>query len=99
MQNVGRCPRCHRFMIAEESGTHVCDFDDLPIVGCEEIVLDRLSDSGTEKNGDHVYLAWAKNNMLYRLLVCKHNPPHSAERKFTDGDTPPDKLAVYPRGG
>jgi hypothetical protein len=85
-QNVGRCKRCRRFMIAEDSTSHVCNFEELPIERCQEIVLDRLSDSGKESNGDHVYLAWGKDNTLYRLLVCEHNPPHSANRKFTDDD-------------
>lgn len=86
-QNVGRCPRCRKFLIGEESASHICNFEELPIVGCEEIVLDRLSESGTERNGDHVYLAWGKDNILYRLLVCNHRPAHTAKRNFTDYDT------------
>jgi|SRR5208283_3632683 len=84
MENLGRCSRCGKFMIAEESRRHKCDFRDVPIRGCEEIVLDHLTDSGVDKNGDQLHLAWALNGMLYRLLVCKHNPPHSTKRKFTD---------------
>jgi hypothetical protein len=83
MENLGRCPRCHRFMIAEQQNDHVCEFSDLPLYGCEELVLHRLTDSGNEKNGDHVYLAWGINGILYRLLVCEHNPPHSTKRDFT----------------
>jgi hypothetical protein len=74
-------------MIAEQQKDHVCEFGDLPLYGCEELVLHRLSDSGKEKNGDHVYLAWGVNGILYRLLVCTHNPPHCAKQRFTDPDT------------
>jgi hypothetical protein len=70
-------------MIAEQKETHVCDSMDLPLYGCEELVLHRLTDSGEDKNGDHLYLAWGINGILYRLLVCKHNPSHSAKRDFT----------------
>lgn len=86
MENLGRCPRCHKFMIAEQNETHVCDFMDLPLYGCEELVLHRLTDSGEDKNGDHLYLAWGINGILYRLLVCKHNPSHSTKRRFTGED-------------
>jgi hypothetical protein len=74
-------------MIAEQQGDHVCEFGDLPLYGCEELVLHRLSDSGEEKNGDHVYLAWGINGKLYRLLVCTHNPPHGTKRDFTGNGT------------
>lgn len=63
-ENIGRCPRCHRLLIAEQSMAHVCNFAELPILGCEEVVLDRLSDMGKEQNGDHLYLAWGKNLAL-----------------------------------
>jgi hypothetical protein len=89
-ENLGRCPRCRKFMVAEEWSNHECDFDDYEIRGCKEIVLDHITDSGLDKNGDRVHLAWALDGMLYRLLVCSHNPPHSAKRKFTpdrDDDT------------
>jgi hypothetical protein len=111
-ENIGRCPHCHKFMIAEESKTHVCDksksdvsiFSNRPLVGCEELVLHRLTDSGEEKNGDHVYLAWGISGILYRLLVCRHNPPHSAKRGFTGYgakqglDTPSRMSPTLPHG-
>lgn len=73
-------------MIAEQKERHVCDWASLPIEGCEEITLDRLSDSGLQKNGDRLYLAWGLDNVLYRLIVCKHNPPHTTKRIVTDLD-------------
>jgi hypothetical protein len=93
-ENFGRCPRCGQFLVAEQKKAHKCNFADRPIEGCEEIVLDRLSDAGEDKNGDHLHLAWGVDNMLYRLLVCKHNPPHGINTK-----RPPDNATVYPPGG
>jgi hypothetical protein len=85
-ENLGRCQRCGRFMIAEERKNHKCDFADVAVRGCEELVLDHLTDSGRDKHGDQLYLAWALDGMLYRILVCKHNPSHSAKRIVTDLD-------------
>ena len=31
--------------------------------------------------------ALALDGTYYRIVVCKHNPPHSAKRKFTPEDT------------
>jgi hypothetical protein len=88
-ENFGRCPRCRQFIVAEQRKTHKCDFEDMPFEKCEEIVLDELIDSGQEKNGDHVYLGWGLDTVAYRLLVCKHNPPHGISKR------PRDKLPVY----
>jgi hypothetical protein len=74
-------------MIAEKQRSHRCDQTNLPIRGCEELVLDHITDSGQDTNGDHLHLAWAVDGMLYRLLVCEHNPPHGTKRKFPDPDT------------
>lgn len=82
MENAGRCPRCNRFMVEEEWKTHKCNFEEIPLRGCEEIILDHLTDSGEDCNGDHVHLAWALNGMLYRLIVCKHNPPHNLGKRW-----------------
>ena len=39
-ENFGRCPRCQQFLVAEQQRAHKCNFADLPIEGCKEIVLD-----------------------------------------------------------
>ena len=80
---MGSCPRCHKFLVAEDYELHNCNFRNMPILGCDEIVLDHLTDSGKDENGDQVHLAWALDGTLYRLLVYKHNPPHSAKRDLT----------------
>ena len=82
-ENVGRCPRCQRYMIEEESRTHTCDFTEIELKGAKEIVLDHVTDLGQNKVGDHVRLGWGLDAVLYRLVECKHNPPHATKRKFT----------------
>jgi len=83
MNNIGRCPRCREFLVAEQQTSHVCDFRDVPIRACREIVLDHMTDCGMDKNGDGVTLGWGIDGTLYRCLICKHNPPHSTKRDFT----------------
>jgi hypothetical protein len=80
MQNVGRCPRCKRFLIEEEMKAHQCDFRDIPLRGGKEIVLDHITDLGMNRDDDHVLLGWGLDGRLYRLVECKHNPPHGMKR-------------------
>lgn len=87
MYDIGRCPRCRKFLIAEEYESHTCDFRDVPLKGCKEIVLDHMTACGVDKSGDNVTLGWGIDGTLYRLIVCKHNPPHSTKRKSTDEET------------
>jgi hypothetical protein len=82
-QNLGRCPRCRKFMIQEEVSSHQCDFSDLEVTDAQEIVLDTITDLGRNKNGDHTYIGWGLNGVFYRFVECKHNPPHATKRKFT----------------
>ena len=82
-QNLGRCPRCHKFMIEEESRSHKCDFRDIELSDGKELFIDHITDIGRNRNDDHVSLAWGLDGTLYRLVECKHNPPHSTKRKFT----------------
>lgn len=84
-EDFGRCPRCRQFLIAEEKKAHKCNFEDMLVRGCEELVLDHITDLGQDRNGDHVHLAWALDGILYRLVVCKHNPPHAAESRQVTG--------------
>jgi hypothetical protein len=97
-ENVGRCPRCGKFIVEEQWEVHQCDFRDIEFNSAKEVLVDRMSDSGQNRNGDHVHLAWGLDGIFYRLVECKHNPPHrSTKRKFAD--PPPDKLPVYLEGG
>ena len=76
MNNIGRCPRCGKFLVAEQYEAHTCDFRDVPIQDCKEIVLDHMTDCGMNKDGDNVTLGWGIDGTLYRLVVCKHKEPH-----------------------
>jgi hypothetical protein len=99
-ENVGKCARCGKFLIEEEARDHTCDFGDIEIKGVKEILLDRITDLHQDRNGDHVYTAWGLDGIFYRLVECKHNPPHATKRKFTGcNNPPPDKLPVYLPGG
>jgi hypothetical protein len=90
VENAGKCPRCGGFVIAEESESHVCN---IPTKGAETIFLDWIGDGFTHENGDHIRMAKGLNGILYKVILCKHNPPHSAKER------PPDKLPMYPLQG
>jgi len=81
--NIGRCQRCRKFMIQEEMTKHQCDYRDIQISDAQELLLDHLTDLGVDRNGDHIYIAWGLDGIFYRLVECKHNPPHATKRKFT----------------
>ena len=80
VENAGRCPRCQTFVIAEQLASHKCN---IPIKGAEAIFLDWIADGFTDENDDYVRMAKGLNGTLYELVLCKHNPPHSAKRDFT----------------
>jgi hypothetical protein len=53
-----------------------------------------------------VLLGWGLDAVLYRLVECKHNPPHGTKRTpmvpddRCPNDKPPrDDATVYPPGG
>jgi hypothetical protein len=80
-------------MIAEEFDIHDCD---IPIRDVKTVIADSCCEVGTDKNGDKVTSVLAIDGTYYRIVVCKHNPPHNSRRKFLDEDkSPPDKLPVY----
>ena len=93
-ENLGRCPRCHRFLIGEEFSHHQCE---ITCNAVKEIVLDWITDRVEDHNRDTVLVGTGLDGIYYRLVVCKHNPPHSTKWKFTG--QPPDKATVYPPGG
>jgi hypothetical protein len=70
-------------MVQEEMTEHKCDFHDIEINDAQELLMDTITDLNQNRNGDHVYIAWGLNGTFYRLVECKHNPPHATKRKFT----------------
>jgi hypothetical protein len=95
MLNIGRCPRCHKFLVAEEVYSHSCEIE---FKGVKEILVDHCYSTGKDGNLDTVFIAKGLDGFLYRLVVCKHNPPHATKPNL-DSRRPPDKLPVYPIGG
>ena len=80
MNDVGRCPRCNKFLIAEQKETHRCS---VPIREVKEILLDWINDGVQNEDEDTVQVAMGLDGVLYRLILCKHNPPHTTKRNFT----------------
>ncbi len=83
-ENIGRCARCRKFLVQEELEGHQCDFHDIEVTDARELVMDTMTDLGRDRNGDHSLIAWGLDSIFYRLVECKHNPPHRTKRKFTD---------------
>jgi hypothetical protein len=90
MMNVGRCPRCRKFLVAEEQDSHVCK---IACQGVKSIFFDCINDAIEDDNGDTVRVGKGLDGYYYRLIVCKHDPPHSYLKR------PPEELPVYPLGG
>jgi hypothetical protein len=82
IENVGRCPRCGRAIIEEQLASHKCN---IAVKGAETILLDWIADGFTDENDDYVRMAQGLDGTLFELVLCRHNPPHSAKRNFTGG--------------
>ena|SRR5437870_4254495 len=100
--NSMKCRRCNKSYIAEEFDKHSCHPD---IIEIQELGVDSIFKGNYQENGDDVWITHGLNGILYRLVHCKHNPPHPSTRRFlterkTDGDyTEPDKRNCYLFGG
>ncbi len=82
--NVGKCSKCGEFLIAEQLENHKCKirFRDV-----QDIVIDHYYEmKSKDAEGHRTVIAVGLDGTLYRMTVCKHNPPHSTNRKFTDHD-------------
>jgi hypothetical protein len=80
MINVGRCPSCHVFLISEEFVNHTCE---KKLQGIRTIQVSHYYETHEDREGHKMVFARGFDGYLYRLIVCKHNPPHSAKRNFT----------------
>jgi hypothetical protein len=83
MLNAGRCPKCNAFLIAEDFADHKCK---VAFQGIQTIIIDHYYETHADKDGHKIVFAKGLNGYLYRLVICKHNPSHTANRKFTDED-------------
>ena len=98
-----KCKRCSKNFIFEEYDEHVCDID---FKGIREIGIDYHFDGGKDENNDQIFIAKGLDGMIYRLVKCDHNPPHTSSkpiifdkdsfgpknnRKFTDDDSNPER--------
>jgi hypothetical protein len=82
-ENIGRCPRCHRFLVAEELSSHQCKIE--PKRWVEEIFLEGITDSTENGDGDTVTVGFGLDGRYYRFVVCKHKPPHSLKSRWVTG--------------
>jgi hypothetical protein len=56
----------------------------MPCQGALSTFFDHIHSAIEDDNGDTVRVGKGLDGYYYRLVVCKHNPPHSPKRKFTD---------------
>jgi len=85
IKNIGRCPRCNKALIEEEFQSHECE---IKAKGVEEIVVDNFCELiQRDGQGHRLIVAQGLDGVLYWLIECKHNPPHTTKRKFTGYDT------------
>jgi len=96
LADIGRCPRCSRFLIAENLATHDCK---VPLKGVREVVLDWIIDGVQNEDEDLVQVAMGLDGFLYRLILCKHNPPHAPpDDRYRRTDPTKRRQNLYPQG-
>ncbi len=92
MQNVGRCPKCNKVLIAEQYGDHVCTRSPrkTPLKGAKTIAIDHYFETQTD-NGDTVLIARGLDGFFYRLVRCFHTPLHvSSDDSYHDDSSDKD---------
>jgi len=75
--NTIKCKRCNKDFISEEFKSHYCTPD---LVGVQEIGINSIFKGNFQENGDDVWIAQGLSGIMYRLVLCKHNPPHPDTR-------------------
>jgi len=74
VSKIPNCERCRQSFIEEELSQHDCS----PLtIGIQEIAIDRMYGSVNNENGDKVHIVKGLSGIMYRLVECHHNPPHS----------------------
>ena len=82
-ENIGRCPKCHQFLVGEEIANHVCKIE--PKAWVEEIFVDHINETVENADGDQVVVAKGLNGVYYRLITCNHSPSHSLKSRWLTG--------------
>jgi len=75
--NIVKCPRCGRVLIAEEYPSDTCN---PRFRGVKEIIIDWHYETKSD-DGHNVVMAKGLDGVLYRLVECKHNPPHKTRSR------------------
>lgn len=68
------CQRCKQNFIDEEYEKHVCTSITTKL---QEIGLDYMLEPQKNEDFDDVYIGKGLNGILYRFVVCEHNPIHT----------------------
>ncbi|MDE1819207.1 MAG: hypothetical protein KGI19_11465 [Thaumarchaeota archaeon] len=86
MVKIPNCERCRQSFIDEELRDHDCS---PRTIALQEIGIDRMYGFATNENGDKVHMAKGLNGIIYRLVECPHNPPHTStdQTKFDNPET------------
>jgi|GEM_PF-3260046 len=71
--NTVHCDRCRKEFIIEEFEGHDCF---IATHSVQEIGIDSWFEGKIDGNGDKVLIVNGLNGILYRLVQCRHNPPH-----------------------
>jgi hypothetical protein len=95
-QNVSRCPRCKKALIQEQLATHKCSVE-YRLRGYQEVFVDHVTDMGKNVDCDHVLSAWGLDGTLYKLVICKHRPPHSLKSRLVTAIKRPDNETEPPQ--
>jgi hypothetical protein len=82
-ENIGRCPKCNQFLVGEERASHICKLR--PERWVEEIYFNGITDSSSNEDQDQVRVGFGLDGKYYRLVVCKHSPPHSLKSRWLTG--------------
>ncbi len=91
--NIGRCPKCGKFLVAEEYPNHLCTGENHqlrnPLLGVRYIGIDHYFEK-REENGDTILIARGLDGYFYRLTQCPHSPSHLSDVSYrprrSDGD-------------
>jgi hypothetical protein len=71
--NVGRCPNCKEFLIAEELANHKCIQKPKRLQGIETVMIHNYFETHADKEGHKILFAKGLDGWLYRMIICEHH--------------------------